>query len=125
MRWAADLAEEIGNPLLFVHVIEPIVVAPQWQAYVVMPDEARLGDARARLQDLARTVARATASECVVETGRPADTIALVAEERRAALIVIGLASSQGLLGARPGAIAYRVLCLARTPVLVVPPQQA
>jgi nucleotide-binding universal stress UspA family protein len=58
----------------------------------------------------------------VVSLGRPAESIAMIAEERQAGLIVMGLASSKGALAPRPGSIAYRVLSLAKVPVLVVPP---
>jgi nucleotide-binding universal stress UspA family protein len=58
----------------------------------------------------------------VVSLGRPADSIASIAEEREAGLIVMGLIGDQGALAPRPGSIAYRVLCLAHVPVLVVPP---
>lgn len=61
--------------------------------------------------------------ESLLESGRPADSIASIAEQRRASVIVMGLASSQGPLGSRPGSIAYRVLCHANVPVLDVPPQ--
>ena len=125
LRWAASLARESGSPLLIVHVIEPIVVASRWEAYVERPSEARLAEARTQLQELAKQSAAAPSSQCLVEVGRPADTIASVAEARRAGMIVMGLVSGPGTLGARPGSIAYRVLCLAPTPVLVVPPQEA
>lgn len=121
LRWAADLARDGGNPLLVVHIIEPIVVASQWQAYVERPGDTRLAETRARLQELVKQHAGAVTSECLVEIGGPAETIASLSDRRGAGMIAMGLASSQGLLGARPGSIAYRVLGLAKVPVLVVP----
>jgi nucleotide-binding universal stress UspA family protein len=59
--------------------------------------------------------------EGVVRVGRPAETIASIAEECGAGLIVMGLAGHHGALAPAPGSIAYRVLGLARMPVLVVP----
>ena len=123
LRWAADLAQEIASPLLLVHVVEPIAVAPQWQPYIEDADQARVADARAQLEKLTKQFAGSVECESLVESGRPADSIASIAEQRRAAVIVMGLASSQGPLGSRPGSIAYRGLCLAKAPVLVVPPQ--
>lgn len=123
LRWAADLAHEISSPLLLVHVVEPIAVAPQWQPYIEDADQARVADARTQLDKLTKQFAGSVEWESLVERGRPADSIALIADQRRAGVIVMGLASSQGPLGSRPGSIAYRVLCLAKAPVLVVPPQ--
>jgi nucleotide-binding universal stress UspA family protein len=123
LRWAADLAQEIERPLLIVHVIESIAVAPQWQPYLGEADEARLADARAQLQRLATQFAGAVECDSFTEIGSPAESIASIADQRRASVIVMGLASSQGPLGPRPGSIAYRVLSLAKAPVLVVPPQ--
>jgi universal stress protein A len=123
LRWAADLAHEIASPLLLVHVVEPIAVAPQWQAYIEDADQARLADARAHLEKLTKQFAGSVECESLVGSGPPADSIASIADQRGASVIVMGLASSQEPLGSRPGSIAYRVLCLAKAPVLVVPPQ--
>lgn len=123
LRWAADLAGRIGSALLLVHVIEPIAVAPHLETFLEDADQARVAGARARMDDLARQFSAAVRCESLVERGRPADAIASIADQRRAGLIVMGLAGSQGLLGARPGSVAYRVLSLSNAPVLVVPPQ--
>jgi nucleotide-binding universal stress UspA family protein len=56
-----------------------------------------------------------------VSLGRPEDAIASIAEERNATLIVMGLGGAAGLLVPRPGSIAYRVMCVANAPVVVVP----
>ena len=125
LRWAVDVARELASPLLLVHVVEPIAVAPQWQPYIEDADHARVADARAQLEQLTTQSAGSVASESLIESGRPADSIASIADRRRAGVIVMGLASSQGPLGSRPGSIAYRVLSLAKAPVLVVPLQSA
>jgi universal stress protein A len=123
IRWAADLAHEIASPLLLVHVVEPIAVAPQWQLYIEDADQARVADAGAQMEKLTKQFVGPVECEFLVESGRPADSIASIADQRRVGVIVMGLANSQGPLGSRPGSIAYRVLCLAKAPVLVVPPQ--
>ena len=46
---------------------------------------------------------------------------ASIAEERNAALIVMGPGGGPGFLVPRPGSIAYHVLCVASAPVVVVP----
>jgi nucleotide-binding universal stress UspA family protein len=121
VRWTADLARQMSSRLLLVHVVEPIAVAPQWQPYIEDADQVRPVVARAKLDALTKQVAGSVESEPLVEHGHPADAIALIADQRRASVIVIGLAGSQGPLGCRPGSIAYRVLSLAKAPVLVVP----
>ena len=122
LHWAAALAHEIASPLLVVHVVEPIVAAPQWQPYVGDADQSRGTDARAQLDTLTKQFAGSVETESLVESGHPADSIASIADQRRARVIVMGLAS-QGPPGSRPGSIAYRVLSLAKAPVLVVPPE--
>ena len=66
---------------------------------------------------------RGRSQECdeVVVLGRPADLIGSTAVDRRARLIVMGLASEHGAFSPRPGSIAYRVLSSTTVPVLVVP----
>ncbi len=123
VRWAADLAREMTSPLLLVHVVEPIVVLPQWQPFVEQADEARAAEARVRLETLAKPFAGSVECEIVVVLGRPADSIAAMAAERGAGAIVIGLAGGDWRPGSRPGSIAYRVLCVAKVPVVVVPPE--
>jgi nucleotide-binding universal stress UspA family protein len=122
VRWAADLAKELASALLLLHVVVPIAVAPQWQAYLEGTDQARVTDAGAQLDRLKTQFDGSVQCESLVECGRPADAIASIADRRGAGVIVMGLASRQGFLGARPGSIAYRVLCLAKVPVLIVPP---
>ena len=122
LRWAAKLAQEIASPLLLVHVVQPIAVASQWRPYVAEAEETRLADARAKMQALVKHFAEPVKCDSLVENGRAAESIASIADERRATVIVMGLAGSHEPMGARPGSIAYRVLCLASVPVLVVPP---
>ena len=57
----------------------------------------------------------------IVVLGRPAEMIGSIARDRGMQLIVMGLASDRGIFAARPGSIAYRVLCSTTVPVLVVP----
>ncbi len=120
MRWAARLATQYDVPLLLAHVVEPVVVAPQWRPYVQETDEGRLASARERLQRLAEQICPGSC-ETIVSLGRPDEAIASVAAERTVGLIVVGLGGGPGLLERRPGSVAYRVLTLATSPVLVVP----
>lgn len=121
-RWAAGLAQRIDVPLVLAHVVAPVAVPPRWRSYAEGVDEDRVAQTRVRLETLSTSLPDRVPSEVVVSLGRPADSIASIAEEREAGLIVMGLIGDQGALAPRPGSIAYRVLCLAHVPVLVVPP---
>lgn len=121
MRWAVRFATAYGVPLTLAHVVEPVVVAPQWQPYVQTTDQDRIAAAHNRLQRLAEEVSAGPA-ETIVSLGRPDEAIASIAEQRAPGLIVLGLGGRTGFLDPRPGSIAYRVLCGAKAPVLVVPP---
>jgi nucleotide-binding universal stress UspA family protein len=123
--WAADLAREISVPLVLAHVVTPADVPRQWQSYVGDADTERATLARKRLEELSAHLSGTAGCDTVVVVGRPADAIASIAQERRAGLIVVGLSGHHGVLAPRPGSIAYRVLCLAQVPVLVVPPRAA
>jgi nucleotide-binding universal stress UspA family protein len=123
VAWAADLARDLGVPVVLAHVVGAPTVPPQWQPLMVESADARAGEARAKLEDLAQRACTGHPYEVLVTVGRPADAIASAAEERHAGIIVMGLTSEGGPLSRRPGSIAYRVLSLAAVPVAVVPPE--
>jgi nucleotide-binding universal stress UspA family protein len=120
---AADLARAHNAALVVAHVVSPVTVPERWRAYVENLEQESIASARTRLEQVAASISAGLAPDLVVTMGRPADAIADLARERAAGLIVLGLVGEHHDPGARPGAIAYRVLCLAHAPVLVVPPQ--
>ncbi len=124
MRWAERFATAYDVPLLLAHVVESVVVPPQWRLYVQEVDDGRVAAARERLERFAAQICSGSC-ETIVLRGRPDDVIASIAEERKTGLIVMGLGGGPGVLERRPGTIAYRVLCIAASPVLVVPPEAA
>jgi nucleotide-binding universal stress UspA family protein len=119
-KLAADLARVFSAKLTLTHIVEPLAVPPQLVPLVEESDEVRVGAARTELHALAEKVCGSQCDE-VVAVGRPADTVGSIVEDRRAQLIVMGLASEQGAFSQRPGSIAYRVLSSTSVPVLVVP----
>lgn len=119
---AAKFARNLNVPLLLVHVVEPVAVPPEWSTIVDESNDARVSDAQERLKALAGEFSASQATEAIVMLGDPAEAIAAVAAERGAGLIVMGLTGHQGPFARSPGSIAYRVLCGASVPVLVVPP---
>ena len=64
---------------------------------------------------------RDTHNDCVVSVGPPADTIASMAVEYEAGLVVMGLANAEDSEPRNPGSIAYRVLRMGQVAVVVVP----
>jgi nucleotide-binding universal stress UspA family protein len=68
---------------------------------------------------------RDTPNDCVVAVGDPADTIASLAIEHGAGLVVMGLANPDESESRKPGSIAYRVLRTAHVALVVVPTLRA
>jgi universal stress protein A len=120
VQWAADLASDISVPLVLLHVVEPVVVSPLWQPLVADFESETVASGRRMLARLSASFPD-TYSECVVSVGPPADTIASLAMEQAAGLVVMGLANPQDSETRNPGSIAYRVLRLAHVAVVVVP----
>jgi nucleotide-binding universal stress UspA family protein len=119
---AAKFAKNVSVPLLLTHVVEAVTAPPEWSDIVEESNEARVSDAQARLKTLAEEFSGSQATEAIVMLGDPAEAIAALAAERGAGLIVMGLTGNQGPFARSPGSIAYRVLCVASVPVLIVPP---
>jgi len=123
LRCAAAVAQRLNARLLLAHVVSPLSVQAEFGRYVEGVDEQAVTRARAMLEAQACDVVGPERAEAVVELGGPADRIASIAGDQGAGLIVMGLASEEGALAVRPGAVAYRVLCQSHVPVLVVPRQ--
>lgn len=125
MQWADDLAADLGVPLVLAHVVEPVAVPTPWQAFAADFESDRVASAQRMLKQLSGAF-RNTRTECVASVGRTAETIASLAAERGAGLVVMGLANPGDSGPRTPGSIAYRVVRLARVAVVVVPaPAQA
>jgi nucleotide-binding universal stress UspA family protein len=120
LRWSAGFAREIGVPLLIAHIVVPTTVAPAWQSLAERADESRLTEARRRMDELS-TEFPGLKVETLVALDRAEDGLAALAEERGAGMIVLGLSSEEGAFATHPGTIAYRVLCIAKALVLLVP----
>ncbi len=123
LECAVSLADQHRASLLLVHAVEPIAVPPWWGADMTDVDGDRMASARPQLQELIRPFSASIACEPIVTLGRPADAVAAVAEDREVQLIVMGLTGPGRWFGARPGSIAYGVLSLTSTAMLVVPPR--
>ena len=122
MQWAAALAKTLAVPMTLMHVVKPVSVPEQWRCYVDAFDEAHLDQARRQLADLSTQLGdRPAVCEPIAKMGHPAETIAALAQERHAGLIVMGLANRKDGKTSAPGTVAYGVVRLSQLPVLVVP----
>jgi len=119
-QWALDIAAEMRIPLVFVHVVEPVMVQPQWQALIDDVDSERVAAGQRMLATLSEE-ARDSSTEQVVAIGHPADAIAAAAAEHGVDLVVMGLARTEYAGNQLPGSIAYRVLTGGRIAVVAVP----
>ena len=120
-RMAASMARQHGARLSLLHVITPPALRGG-QAVIEEQHESRTMSASHELalvaDEFCREHIRATSS---VVTGEPEEVIAEQALEEPGTLVVLGLRETGSPVGARPGAIAYRVLSLCRAPMMVVP----
>lgn len=125
LRAAARLAEPFGAALLAVHVVHELRV-PSWLAGNRRARlRAQVQDARERLDAVVADVNGFARVQRKVLVGSPAETIAAAAREAHADLLVMtlrGPSREAGQPRARPGAVAYDVLCRAPAPVLALPP---
>lgn len=114
------ISATLNASVLLVHVVEPLraIVGAQRLPGIEQERRAR---AESRIEALAGGIAWPSAPEALVAYGEPAEELAKIARDRDAGLIVMGLHTSP-LLAPRVGSVTYRVLCLAHTLVLAVPP---
>jgi len=118
---AGEVARAFGADLILVHVI-PAIQRPPWsRTNLGAHYRMAIATAREGLDALRSTVGDDVATECRVAVGNPADEIAALAAARRTGLVVLTLRGRGGLLGSRPGAIAYHVLMHRVAPVLALP----
>ena len=122
LAYARVLAERFGASLHLLHVVQDPYLAAGWsEGYPAIPDltEQLRQETERRLQDLASSLTPLTTStEAVV--GTPAQTIAQVATEQRADLIVMGTHGRTGVAHLLLGSVAERVIRSAPCPVLTV-----
>ena len=118
---ARRLCEALRVPLLLTCVVEPVRSAVAAKMHLTSVELERKARAEDALQELLATVPLGLHPEALVAFGDPAEEIAKLAHGRDVGLIVIGLHGSP-MLGPRMGSVTYRVLCLAQTLVLALPP---
>jgi nucleotide-binding universal stress UspA family protein len=121
VRIAVGLAEALSVPLILTHVVEPVRSPLAAKLHLPGIERERRSRAEDTLRELLAMAPPPLQAEAIVAYGDPAEEITKLAADRRAGLIVVGLHGSP-LLGPRMGSVTYRVLCLAHSLVLALPP---
>jgi nucleotide-binding universal stress UspA family protein len=118
---AQGIADALAVPLIVLHVVEPLKTRLAARLHGSHVESNRRALAEDGLNALVATSTHRVNAEALVAYGDPAEEVAKVARDRQAGLIVMGLHGSP-LLGPRMGSVTYRILCLAHTLVLALPP---
>jgi nucleotide-binding universal stress UspA family protein len=119
---AKGLAEALSIPLILLHVVEPLKTRLAARLHIAGVEADRRAVAEDGLNELLATIPRRLHPEALVAYGDPAEELAKVARDRQAGLVVMGLHGSP-VLGPRMGSVTYRMLCLAPSLVLALPPK--
>jgi nucleotide-binding universal stress UspA family protein len=119
---ASGLAEALGLPLILVHVIEPLKSRLAARLHLEGIEADRRSVAEDGMTELLATIPKRLRREALVVYGDPSEEVAKVARDRDAGLMVVGLHGSP-MLSPRMGSVTYRLLCLAPTLVLALPPE--
>ena len=120
---ACRLASLLRTRVELVHVVEPLPVIDRWKAHADEVIAARVPAVNEQVGAVAQSLHAAVPVEVRVETGRLAERLAAAAAPTltRRPVLVLGRRAETSRSGA-PGSTAYRVLMLARVPVLVYLP---
>jgi nucleotide-binding universal stress UspA family protein len=116
-RVGSALGQRLGASVTLVHAVAQIAVPETWDLAPVGAADQRVDETTSRLAELASTLG-APAPAVQVRVGEVAEVVGAAATDHASTLIVLGL---DGRDGHRPGTHAYRILTLAKTPVLAIP----
>lgn len=122
---AADLARKWGLPLVLVHIVEHAPGLEHWREMLDDYHAQRTDRARRELELIAREIPGVPVA--VISTGgTPEEAIVEIAGREPGTLIALGVSAKGHRRSAfQLGSTAYRLLCLSRRPVLILPAPQA
>ncbi|HET7045609.1 MAG TPA: universal stress protein [Gaiellaceae bacterium] len=119
---ATQLAERLGSRLVLAHVAQPVPMPAVPGARAAMVTQIDVD--RTAAEELLEQTAAAAGLEGVetrVASGIPAERLADLADDERAALIVVGSRGRGAFRAAFLGSVSNELIGVARCPVLVVP----
>ena len=115
---AAALAARLGTWLTLVHAVPPVSTLERWRGHADALLRTRVATARRELDCVARRMQARVATTAIVETGDVAPCVAGIVHAHPRAILAVGRSVHRDSHGA-PGTNAYRMLTLARIPVLM------
>jgi nucleotide-binding universal stress UspA family protein len=118
LQHATWLATTLQIPLTLIHVVDPVSRFPQYTDAVEAAQQARIEEAKSRLESMAAALPLERV-QTEVRVGRAAERIAESSGSGQL-LTVIGTGGDRLLH--RAGSTAYRVFSIASSPVLAIPP---
>lgn len=116
---AIDVATKFGEPLLLVHGVAP----PGGMGEEFTAHREALAEKVRELSAPAVEAAQAAGVEVEVElvSAKPAQALVQAAEQRKATVIVVGIAGESPIRGAMLGSTPHKLLQMSTRPVLCVP----
>ena len=117
---AAELARQNGGRIVIAHVEQH--VAGKGGAPIPITEDEIQAEIRKQADKLSTDGIETSVEMRNVMLGGPAHPIAEIAEEANADLIVAGTRGHSPVAGLLLGSVTQRLLHIARSPVLVVPP---
>jgi nucleotide-binding universal stress UspA family protein len=117
---AADLARQNGGRIVIAHVEQD--VAGKGGAPIPVTEDEIQAEIRKQADQLSTHGIETSVEMRNVMLGGPAHPIAEIAEEANADLIVAGTRGHSPVAGLLLGSVTQRLLHIARSPMLVVPP---
>ena len=117
---AAELARQNGGRIVIAHVEQD--VAGKGGAPIPITEDEIQAEVREQAKRLAADGIETSVEMRNVILGGPAHPIAEIAEEANADLIIAGTRGHSPVAGLLLGSVTQRLLHIARSPVLVVPP---
>ncbi len=115
---AAQIASLLDTELVLLHIVPELRVLDRWRAHATAALQANVTAATIELERMVQGLPSGIAVRVQVETGSVPESIAEGVDRVPKGLLVLGRANrADG--NSPPGTVAYRVLTLARVPVLM------